>query len=69
MARLFLFQDCNCSDFCPDCSVEFVLDVKCAEDNTKLVTTADLKTSESRVVPVTSKEKETDPSGYQDIEG
>lgn len=54
--RMLYHRDCNCEDFCPNCSVEFLLDVKCDSDQaSKRVTTSDLRSSDSRVVPVTSK--------------
>lgn len=44
-------RDCDCSDFCEKCSVEFSLNVKCKEDATRAVTTADIMSSNPRVVP------------------
>jgi len=44
-------RDCDCTDGCEKCQVIFSLNVKCDKDK-YLVTTKDLKSSDSRVKPV-----------------
>jgi len=57
-------RDCTCPDFCPECSVEFTLDVKCTDEVTRNVTTADLVTSDPKVMPVSSKRRDEEASEY-----
>ena len=48
------FQDCSCTEFCKNCAVEFTLDVHCADDKTRQVTTADMVSSNHKVIPVST---------------
>lgn len=64
--RLNYTRDCICNDFCTDCAIEFTLNVKCTDSLTRLVTTADLITSDSRVVPASGRHK-IDKSEYGEI--
>lgn len=62
--RLQYSRDCTCVDFCPECAVEFTLDVKCTDESTRAITTRDLTSTNQQCVPVTSRPQETETSDY-----
>lgn len=59
-------RECSCQDFCVECSVEFTLDVKCEDEQTRHVTTADLKSSDARVLPATTRNRGEEEVEYGD---
>ncbi|ODN03885.1 DNA-directed RNA polymerase II subunit RPB3 [Orchesella cincta] len=61
-------RECECEDFCRQCSVEFDLHVQCKDSETFHVTSANLRSSDPRVVPVTSKGKDDDAPEYEQQE-
>lgn len=56
-------RECTCTDFCSQCSVEFVLHVMNDTEETRAVTTADLKSNDPRVVPVSSRSQTNEEYG------
>jgi len=61
-------RDCNCTDFCPDCSVELTLHKKCDAEETVAVTTADLQSSNEKVRAATKNKGDDDEYGGGDYE-
>ncbi|CAF0897955.1 unnamed protein product [Adineta ricciae] len=58
--KMIYHRDCSCDEFCPQCSVEFTLNVRNQEEQTKNVTSADLIPSNQHVMPVPTKAKNDD---------
>jgi len=62
--RMQYSRDCQCAEFCPECSAELTLDVRCDEEQTRQVTTADLKSSDPRIVPACGMHKRPEGDDY-----
>lgn len=45
-------RDCNCTQYCPNCSVELLLSVKCTGDQTRDVTSVELISNHDQIRPV-----------------
>lgn len=58
--KMNLNRDCRCDDFCLDCSVEFTLDVRCTDDQTKDVHTGHLLSNNPRCLPATNRNRDDD---------
>lgn len=49
--RLQFSRDCSCLEFCQECAIEMRLHVRCDDESTRAVTTADLISSTPGVSP------------------
>ena len=54
--RLAYTRDCSCLEGCPNCRVEFTLNVSCSSDNPREITSFDLHSRDSEVIPVDCKQ-------------
>lgn len=59
-------RDCPCNEFCEQCSVKFVLHVRCDDEKPLNVTTKDLRAVNSKVAPVTARGRDMEDSSYAD---
>lgn len=59
-------RNCECESFCERCAVKFELHVKCDDEKPLNVTTKDLRAVNSKVAPVTSRDRDMDDPSYAD---
>ncbi|ORY06116.1 hypothetical protein K493DRAFT_310747 [Basidiobolus meristosporus CBS 931.73] len=57
--RIKYTRDCNCSQYCSNCSVELTLNVKCTGNETLDITSKDLVSNDPRIVPVLAGPEDT----------
>ena len=60
-------RDCDCFTYCPKCSVELKLNVKCNEVK-RIVTSRDLISDEQDVTPVSSRSNDQVNNDYDEVE-
>ncbi|KRY32394.1 DNA-directed RNA polymerase II subunit RPB3, partial [Trichinella spiralis] len=52
VSRMRFARECQCSDHCSECAVQLTLEKQCRDESTHVVSTADLKSQDPRVIPV-----------------
>ncbi|KRZ10478.1 DNA-directed RNA polymerase II subunit RPB3, partial [Trichinella zimbabwensis] len=52
VSRMRFARECQCSDHCSECAVQLTLEKQCRDESTHVVNTADLKSQDPRVTPV-----------------
>ncbi|KRY09680.1 DNA-directed RNA polymerase II subunit RPB3, partial [Trichinella patagoniensis] len=51
VSRMRFARECQCSDHCSECAVQLTLEKQCRDESTHVVSTADLKSQDPRVIP------------------
>ncbi|XP_003374172.1 DNA-directed RNA polymerase II subunit RPB3 [Trichinella spiralis] len=52
VSRMRFARECQCSDHCSECAVQLTLEKQCRDESTHVVSTADLKSQDPRVIPL-----------------
>ncbi|EFP12449.1 CRE-RPB-3 protein [Caenorhabditis remanei] len=60
-------RECECAEFCDECSIPFILQMKCKDEATLAVTTADLRCMNNDTVIVCSKKVVTILACFQTV--